>query len=381
MGTVGQGGAVAISADGNTAIIGAGRDGSDSGAAWVFTRSGDAWSQQGSKLLPTDAAAGPIFGASVAVSADGNMALIGGHGDNHYAGAAWVFTRSGGNWSQQGSKLLPSDPASPPMFGGSVALSSDGTTALIGGPYENQCDGATWVFTRTDGVWTQQSKLLANNLTNTSHACWFMGQGNSVALAGDGNTAVVGGPDDSCVYPSECVGATWVYRRANGVWTQQDKLVGAGATKEDGSAGGMAEQGAAVAISRDGSTLVIGGPLDNGESDTQYGATWAYALPHFVFAVPATQTAGASFSFTVSVQDANGMLLPAYAGMVHFTSTDPGAMLPADATLINGLGSFSATLNAAGLQTITFTDTANSGIFGSVSVSVAANATAAARRK
>ena len=70
---------------------------------------------------------------SVALSADGNTALVGGWKDNSTKGAAWVFTRSGGAWSQQGPKLTGGGEAGEGGFGTSVALSADGNTALIGG--------------------------------------------------------------------------------------------------------------------------------------------------------------------------------------------------------------------------------------------------------
>ena len=96
---------VALSADGNTALIGGDRDNGEVGAAWVFTRSGSTWTQQGAKLTGSGEIGAGAFGDSVALSADGNTALIGGYRDNEGVGAAWVFTRSGSTWTQQGAKL------------------------------------------------------------------------------------------------------------------------------------------------------------------------------------------------------------------------------------------------------------------------------------
>ena len=93
---------VSLSADGNTALVGGWKDDSTKGAAWVFTRSGGVWSQQGPKLTGGGESGEAGFGTSVALSADGNTALIGGPGDNGRQGAAWVFTRSGSTWTQQG---------------------------------------------------------------------------------------------------------------------------------------------------------------------------------------------------------------------------------------------------------------------------------------
>jgi len=257
VGTAQQGYSVAISADGNTAIIGGPFDNPDLGAAWVFTRSGGVWSQQGSKLVGTGAVGAAQQGYSVAISGDGNTAIVGGYGDNSNAGAAWVFTRSGGVWSQQGGKLVGTGASGPAYQGSSVAISADGSTAIVGGYNDNSNPGgAAWVFTRSGGVWLQQgAKLVGTGVVGVSY------QGISVAVSGDGNTAVVGGYQDN-----GGVGAVWVFTRSGGVWSQQgSKLVGTDAV-------GLSLQGASVAITADGNTAIVGGWRDNSES----GAAWAY---------------------------------------------------------------------------------------------------------
>ena len=102
----------------------------DRGARYPITI--DPLVQQGAKLAGGGEAGLGSFGASVALSTDGNTAVVGGDTDNANSGAAWVFTRSGGTWSQQGAKLTPSDATSAARFGSSVALSADGNTALVG---------------------------------------------------------------------------------------------------------------------------------------------------------------------------------------------------------------------------------------------------------
>jgi FG-GAP repeat len=209
---VDQGYSVALSADGNTAIVGGYYDNSQTGAAWAFIRSGGIWTQQGSKLVGSDVVyADASQGISVALSADGNTAIVGGFGDNATTGAAWVFTRSGGVWTQQGSKLVGTGAVTTADQGYSVALSADGNTAIVGGPLDNDPTGAAWVFTRSNGVWTQQGQKLVG-----SDAVRGASQGSSVALSADGNTAIVGGPDDNSY-----TGAAWVFTRSGGVWTQQ----------------------------------------------------------------------------------------------------------------------------------------------------------------
>jgi len=210
-----QGASVALSADGNTAIVGGPGDNSNTGAAWVWTRSSDIWTQQ-SKLVGTGAIGpiGPAQGQSVALSADGDTAIVGGNVDNAGAGAAWVWTRSSDIWTQQ-SKLVGTGAIGPigPAQGQSVALSADGNTAIVGGNVDNAGAGAAWVWTRNNGVWTQQQKLVANDAVGRAF------QGFSVALSADGNTAIVGGPSDNTSGPNLSVGAAWVWTRSNGVWT------------------------------------------------------------------------------------------------------------------------------------------------------------------
>ena len=190
------------------------------GAAWVFTRSGGVWSQQ-AKLVGTDSVGFARQGWSVSLSSDGNTAILGGWGDSHNpalggisgTGAAWVFTRSGGVWSQQGSKLVGTGAVGSdnPAQGLSVSLSADGNTAIIGGHQDNKDVGAAWVFTRSGAIWSQQAKLVGTGAIGPA------GQGSSLALSGDGSTAIVGGPGDN-----GNTGARWVFTLSGGVWSQQD---------------------------------------------------------------------------------------------------------------------------------------------------------------
>jgi hypothetical protein len=156
----GQGSSVSLSADGNTAIVGGTDDNDSAGAVWVFTRSGGVWSQQGDKLVGTGAVGGARQGSSVSLSGDGNTAIVGGWMDNDLTGAVWVFTRSGGVWSQQGDKLVGTGAVGSAYQGCSVSLSADGNTAIVGGQCDSEYAGAVWVFTRSGGVWSQQGDKL-----------------------------------------------------------------------------------------------------------------------------------------------------------------------------------------------------------------------------
>jgi FG-GAP repeat len=135
-----------LSADGNTAIVGGSADNSAVGAAWVYTRSGGVWTQQGTKLVGTGVVGQARQGQSVSLSADGNTAIVGGPNDNSNAGAVWVYTRSAGVWTQQGTKLVVTDALGNAEQGSSVSLSADGNTAIVGGPGDSSVGGAAWVF-------------------------------------------------------------------------------------------------------------------------------------------------------------------------------------------------------------------------------------------
>ena len=262
VGAAGQGYSVALSADGNTAIVGGYKDNAGQGAAWIYTRSGNTWSQQGSKLVGTGYAGASYQGASVALSADGNTAMVGGTGDNSGQGAVWVFTRSGNTWSQQDSKLVGTGAVGVnTQQGYSVSLSADGNTAIIGGPNDNSFKGAVWVFTRSGNAWSQQgSKLVGTGATGSAN------QGFSVSLSADGNTAIAGGYQDNIG-----TGACWVFTRTAGAWSQQgNKLVG-----NDG--GGGEAEGYSVALSADGNTAITGGVFESDmESFTMTGAAWVF---------------------------------------------------------------------------------------------------------
>jgi FG-GAP-like repeat len=202
-GSAAQGSSVGLSGDGNTAIVGGFGDSSGAGAAWIFTRSGGAWSQQ-PKLIGTGASGTAHQGASVALSADGNTALVGGSNDTGGTGAVWVFVRGSGGWSQQGGKLVGSGSVGNSHQGASISLSADGNTAIVGGYGDNNGAGAAWAFTPSGGVWSQLgAKLVGTGATGNAF------QGSAIALSGDGNIAIVGGPADNT-----SAGAAWLFVRS-----------------------------------------------------------------------------------------------------------------------------------------------------------------------
>lgn len=248
-----------VDLDGDTVIVGAPSldgTGSDSGAAYVFVRSGDTWVQQ-AKLTASDAAESDSFGWSVAL--DGNTALIGAIGDDSSTGAVYVFVRSGTTWAQQ-ARLVAADAMTTAQFGHAVAL--DGNTALIGAQFDSEAGnraGAVYVFVRTGTTWTQQAKLLPSDPVDFGLFGW------SVAL--DGNTALVGAIFNDKDIFSFATGAAYVFARSGGVWSEQAKLAA-------GDTGTFDRFGSAVAL--EGNIAVVGARTSNA-SGMDSGAAYVFA--------------------------------------------------------------------------------------------------------
>ncbi|HTY97271.1 MAG TPA: hypothetical protein VMB91_09545 [Solirubrobacteraceae bacterium] len=200
---------VALSGDGETALVGAPGNIYEAvtGGVWVFKRSGETWSQQGEPLTGSEDGA-QSFGDAVALSGDGDTALVGaddGSGPAHapHIGGAWVFTRSGETWSQQGGKLQGSDEVGKDIdFGSAVALSADGNTALISGPSDDDEAGAVWAFTRSGQTWSQQGPKLTGLPVEEGSF------GESLALSDDGNSALIAGYEDGAELFTRS-GETW----------------------------------------------------------------------------------------------------------------------------------------------------------------------------
>jgi hypothetical protein len=329
-----QGGAllgfsVALSADGNTALVGGPRDHEYAGAVWVFTRSGAEWTQQGPKLTGTTAggtggercgeetgeeADECAAGRSVALSADGNTALVGspreagpcpragGECDNQ--GAVWMFARNGTTWSLRQTLTAGSEEGAEGRFGRAVALSADGTTALVGAPSDGGGGpGSAWVFTRSgsSSSWTLAGpKLTVSDTQGEAHL------GGSVALSGDGETAVVGAPADNGY-----VGSAFVFARFGSSWHQVSKLTGEAES-------GAGHFGASVAVSTQGTTAIVGARADaegNGAAwaFAQSGpATWSPQGSKLTAPEPAGADDGAEFGYSVALTaDGNRALIGA----------------------------------------------------------------------
>jgi hypothetical protein len=256
---------VALSADGETALVGDPSASSQRGRAWVFKHEGSGWLVDGPALIDDEESRLAHFGRSVALSGDGKTALIGGPADSGYVGAAWVFTRGAVSWSQQGGKLTGEGEVGTGHFGKSVALSGDATEALIGGLTDAEGQGAVWPFVRSGSSLVQQGAKLTGGPDEVQF-------GSSVALSGDGTLGAVGSPR------AETTGLVTVLTRSGSSWqAEAERLAG-----REGVAPGRSWQGAAVAISKDGGVLGVGGPHDNNRA----GAAWVF-LPGLTLPPPA----------------------------------------------------------------------------------------------
>jgi hypothetical protein len=263
---------VAISGDASTIVIGSTYADpnavSDSGAAYVFAMTDGLYVEE-ARLTASDKAAGDQFGTSVAVSSLGNTIIVG----SRYAdvstvsnsGAAYVFNRSGGVWTQQ-AKLSPEDRVANDNFGISVSISGDGDRVVVG---SHQTDvsslanvGSLYVFVRVDNTWNQQAKLTAFDQAAGDNLGW------SVAMSSDGNTIVSGAyyNDPTSVINA---GATYAFTYVNEIWNEQSKLVASDKVISD-------YFGWSVAVSGDGTTVVSASRLADLLGTANAGAVYVY---------------------------------------------------------------------------------------------------------
>jgi hypothetical protein len=248
---------VGLSAD--TIVVGTPHDdhtgGNGAGSAYVFVRSGEAWTEQ-AKLIASDPDARDYFGHSVAIS--GNTVVIGAPYEGETgAGSAYVFVRSDALWTQQ-AKLPAPNPAVFDLFGGSVAVSAD--TVVIGADGEWQREGSAYVFIRSGGLWTQQARLMASDGAAED---LFGAQ-----LATNGDITVVTALDDSHA-GGTLAGSAYVFLRSGESWTEQAKLTASDAAAYDNFG---------FPVSFSGNTAVFGARADDHSGVTDAGSAYVFDL-------------------------------------------------------------------------------------------------------
>ena len=300
---------VALSGDGNTLAVGANLEASSAtgvngdqddnsvlgaGAVYIFVRDGETWNQQ-AYVKASNTEAGDVFGYQVGLSFDGNTLAVAAQGEDSAApgvnfdelnndaggaGAAYVFSRSGTNWTQQ-AYLKASNTEENDLFGSSIAISDDGDTIVVGAldedggqpgvngdPTDNsgRGSGASYVFSRNGESWSQEAYIKG---LNTERADAF---GAAVSLSADGNTLAVGAPDENNTATGvnadvdyrvgsderndHSNGATYVFARENGSWAQQAYI-------KPSHIGQFDQFGTRVTLSGDGDLLAVGVPLED----------------------------------------------------------------------------------------------------------------------
>ncbi len=298
------GAALALSADGNTLVVGAAREDSNAtgvggnegdnsassaGAVYVFTRSGNTWTQQ-IYLKASRTEADDRFGSALALSSDGNTLAVGAVGEDSSAtgiganqadnnaqgaGAVYLFTRSGISWSQQ-AYIKASNTDAGDSFGSALALSADGDMLAVGAIGESSgavgiggdetsgaalAAGAVYLFSRSGNSWSQQAYVKASNTDGGDRF------GIALALSADAETLAVGANVEGSVASgingdqfdnnASGAGAVYLFARSGSGWTQRSYLKASNAEAADGF-------GASLALSADGGYLVVGASGEDG---------------------------------------------------------------------------------------------------------------------
>jgi uncharacterized delta-60 repeat protein len=367
--TAGDGFGSAVSISGNTLVVGSPKEDSsstginsvpnenagDSGAAYVFFRSGTSWSQQGYlKTLWADTAE-DLLGTSVSIS--GDTVVVGAPGEDSSttgvgstpnnsageSGAAYVFTRSGTSWSQSPSGYLKaSNTAGYQRFGTSVSI--DGDSIIVGAYGESSNTtgvdstpnllgfnhGAAYVFARNEGFWGQQAYLKAD--PTSSHGDAFFGS----AVAIQGNTAVVGIPWRNVTSIANRSGGACVFVRNGTTWSHQALLRPLDSELKFGI-----QVGGSVGISRD--TVVLGSLDDNAEGS---GAVLVFVRKNSAWARQTTLkgpqlTSGDQFGAAVAISGDTvvvGAPKEDSATLGIDTTPDEGSTDSGAASIFTGLG-------------------------------------------
>lgn len=340
---------VTLSDDGNTLAVGASQEASAArgsydtsagqvgseqtddtalaaGAVYVFTRSGGSWTQR-AYIKASNSEAADGFGGAVSLSGDGNTLAVGAEGEDSATtdesnngeispGAVYVFTRSGNLWTQQ-AYVKASSPGFKHNFGSALGLNTDGDTLAVGawgesssatgvggnenhdcGPAPTNCafqSGAAYVFARSGANWAQQAYMKASN---TDAGDVF---GLSIALSDDGDTLAVGayredsaaagiydsttgqGSTEQADNSSDGTGAVYVFTRSGALWSQQAYIKASNAEAQDFFGG-------SVSLSTDGNSLAVGAFDEDsaatgidGSTPGQSDNTWTNSGAAYVF--------------------------------------------------------------------------------------------------
>ena len=341
-----------ISGDGNVIIVGAPHEAGPtnslqgSGAVYMFTRSGNTWSEQ-QIVRPHDPQVDNYFGVDCTLNRTGSVAAIAATGDDTTAtdsGAVYIFKRIGGTWHQD-AKLKASSPIANNSMG-SLALSDNGLTLAAGSAGDDTANspdsGAVFVFTYTGGAWSQTIKLTGSGAGSGDNL------GGRTRISGAGNTIVAGARNNDSLAPD--AGCAYIFTLTGGTWSEALKI-----TSSAGSSGDLL--GDSVSISRDGTVICAGSVtadpnsvLDSGSVNVYRGSGGSVSQ--------STSTASFRIGDTLSIGS---------TGYIGIQTNDPAFNLDIHGTANVGPLSVSNTFSLSNVATMgttkTFVVTAGGGAF------------------
>jgi hypothetical protein len=262
---------VSTSSDGTKVIVGAIYEDADSvgdaGAAYIYTYSGGSW-DAGTKIVASDKASSDYFGKDVSISGDGTKVIVGAEkedaGSTTDAGSAYIFTYDGSSWDT-GTKIQASDKQASDRFGNSVSMSSDGTKVIVGAESEDpggtSDGGAAYIFALSSGSWSQEAKIVASDKQVNDYF------GNSVSMNSDGTKVIVGAQYED-TGGSEA-GAAYIFTYSGSSWDTGTKIQASDKQASD-------YFGNSVAMSSDGTKVIVGARMEDPGGTTDAGSAYIF---------------------------------------------------------------------------------------------------------
>ena len=273
--------AVATSGDGRTIVVGAPEQlphGYHSGAAYVFTRPTGGWTgvPEVATLTASDGSALDRFGDSVAISADGETVVVGSPGGSNRPspGAGYVFSKPARGWtdSSETAVLTVSEGSKNDEIGSAVAVSRDGVTIVVGasmGIHNGVASGTAYVFIREGPRWAATTETAQLRPSNGAEDDRF---GDEIAISDDGSTVVVGSSERDAY--GEDHGAAYVFTRPAEGWV--DAVESATLSASDGARQNFF--GASIEVSAEGDALIVGSP-GHAHSRSRAGGAYLFLRP------------------------------------------------------------------------------------------------------
>jgi hypothetical protein len=255
-----------VSGDGLRFVLAAPGSNKTQGTVYVYRRNGLLWTSE-ANLTGSDSAPSDYFGTSVSLSYNASYLLVGSASKNAsgapQTGAAYVFSRNGTKWAQQ-QQLLASDGSAQDLFGKAVSLNWDGSYALIGAPGVSQSKGAVYAFSRIGTTWSEEQKIMPGYLVDNDYF------GNGVKISSSGILALVSahGKDVDGIVDA---GAAYIYTLTAGTWVDTQAI-----TASNANASNAFGINNALAISDDGSEVLVGAPFRVNYDTNKLGAAYLY---------------------------------------------------------------------------------------------------------